>query len=262
MKKKIDELSLLGLNVYRNIVVSLGTKINITGITVHNSTACKSNSADRYAAALKNGMLGQASFNFIVDEKEVQLLAPLGELTYHAGDTFKPDGTANKSGGNYTTISIECCMTSGYTAKDMKAEDNCAKLCAILCHVYKLPVSKVVTHTYWVNEREGKHFDDPAEQSANVVYGKKWCPYYIFRSTGGKVARSNWKAFLAKVEGYLYTLEHDLDGDSVIGEKDAVLLSRYLAGWKVNIDLTKADLNGDGVVDEKDAVTISRYLTR
>ena len=53
----------------------------------------------------------------------------------------------------------------------------------------------------------------------------------------------------------------DADEDSVIGLKDVVQITRYLAGgWGVTIDMTASDVNKDGEVNLKDAVLLRRYL--
>lgn len=57
----------------------------------------------------------------------------------------------------------------------------------------------------------------------------------------------------------LYTAG-DLDGDGEITDWDGVLLARYLAGWKVEIDLAAADIDGDGEVSDWDGVVLDRYL--
>lgn len=52
----------------------------------------------------------------------------------------------------------------------------------------------------------------------------------------------------------------DIDGDSKVDTKDAILLFRYIAGWNVNVDLAALDVNGDNKVDTKDAITLFRYI--
>lgn len=52
----------------------------------------------------------------------------------------------------------------------------------------------------------------------------------------------------------------DINDDSVVDIKDAVLLSQYLAKWNVKISLLAADTNGDGSVDIRDAVLLVQYL--
>jgi len=52
----------------------------------------------------------------------------------------------------------------------------------------------------------------------------------------------------------------DMDGDGEISDWDEILLSRYLAGWNVEITLAAADVDGDGEVSDWDAILLSRYL--
>ncbi|MBQ6052962.1 MAG: SPOR domain-containing protein [Clostridia bacterium] len=67
-------------------------------------------------------------------------------------------------------------------------------------------MSKLVTHTYWVNKSAGKKFADPDEQCTNLISGRKWCPSYIFGSTSHSIALGNWKTFKALVKKYLDAL--------------------------------------------------------
>lgn len=52
----------------------------------------------------------------------------------------------------------------------------------------------------------------------------------------------------------------DIDGDSKVNTKDAILLFRYVAGWSVDVDSAALDVNGDNKVNTKDAVTLFRYV--
>ena len=54
----------------------------------------------------------------------------------------------------------------------------------------------------------------------------------------------------------------DLNGDTKVDIKDAVLLAQYLAKWDVTIDKTAADCNGDGEINIKDAVLLAQYLAK
>lgn len=121
------------------------------------------------------------------------------EVSWHSGD-----GSV-ATGGNMTSISIEVIMND--TAEhDAKAYDNGARLAAWLLWKHGLPIDKLVTHTYWVNKMEGKTFADPDTQSTNPIYGKKWCPTYIFASSNAATAKKNWQAFKALVKTYLDAL--------------------------------------------------------
>ncbi|MCR5694628.1 MAG: hypothetical protein K6G89_06620 [Clostridia bacterium] len=52
----------------------------------------------------------------------------------------------------------------------------------------------------------------------------------------------------------------DADGDGEVTDWDSMLLDRYLAGWKVEIDLDVLDVDNDGEVSDWDGMLISRYL--
>ncbi len=52
----------------------------------------------------------------------------------------------------------------------------------------------------------------------------------------------------------------DVNNDDSVDELDSVLLSRFLAGWNVNVDMIKADLNLSMSVTESDAVMLGRFL--
>jgi hypothetical protein len=55
-------------------------------------------------------------------------------------------------------------------------------------------------------------------------------------------------------------LNGDTDGDGEVTDWDAILLCRYMAGWKVTIDLRAADIDHDGEVTDWDAILLERYL--
>lgn len=51
----------------------------------------------------------------------------------------------------------------------------------------------------------------------------------------------------------------DVDGTGEIDSYDAILISRYAAGWDVTLDVAAADVDGTGVIDSYDAILVSRY---
>lgn len=57
-----------------------------------------------------------------------------------------------------------------------------------------------------------------------------------------------------------YVLIGDLDRDGEISDWDAILLNRYMAGWKVEIDPVAADIDGDGEITDWDAILLDRYM--
>ncbi len=55
----------------------------------------------------------------------------------------------------------------------------------------------------------------------------------------------------------------DINKDKAVNNKDAILLFRYVAGWKnLDVDYGALDVNGDGSVNNKDAITLFRYVAK
>lgn len=183
-------------------------------ITVHNTGdyASVNDDAEYYVRATYNENMSSARVHFYVDDLGVwqELCAgtglckndPIGsaEVGWHAGDG------SNATGGNYQSIALEIIMGNN-AEDDAKAYDNGARIIAWLLYHYKMPLSTVVTHTYWVNKMAGKHFTDVDEQSTNMIKGKKWCPYYIFGGNNVATAKKNWKKFKTLIQKYLDELE-------------------------------------------------------
>lgn len=163
------------------------------GITVHNTDKVKVNAAttnsEQYTRAEINGNLGQVRVQYFVCDKEAwQGLEDTRENWSCA------DGRGN---GNTSTIAIECIMDSTDNAYNAKSRDNCARLVAQLLYDYNLPISKVFTHTYWLNVRDGK--TGTTDYLNTLKHPYKWCPYYIL-SLG-------WSEFIQLVEKYLNQLK-------------------------------------------------------
>ena len=51
-----------------------------------------------------------------------------------------------------------------------------------------------------------------------------------------------------------------LNNDTKVDLKDGLLISQYLAGWKVAINASNADVNGDKKVDLKDGLLLKQFL--
>lgn len=67
---------------------------------------------------------------------------------------------------------------------------------------------------------------------------------------------------LAVINGSItvyHGLPGDINEDSKVDTKDAILLFRYVAGWDVDVDTAALDVNGDNKITTKDAVTLFRY---
>lgn len=52
----------------------------------------------------------------------------------------------------------------------------------------------------------------------------------------------------------------DADDDGEVSDWDAIVLSRYLAGWNVNVDPLASDIDNDGEISDWDVIILERYL--
>ncbi|MBP5662407.1 MAG: hypothetical protein J6X30_04560 [Clostridia bacterium] len=64
------------------------------------------------------------------------------------------------------------------------------------------------------------------------------------------------------VKTYILRRIADGNGDGDVTDADRMLLSRYLADWDVEIDLSLMDINGDGAVTAIDRAILARYLAQ
>ena len=197
-----------------------------TWITIHNTAAVAGvqDCAELYTRATYNESMGAARVHFYVDAHGAwqNLKAGTGmfpgdpinsaEVGWHAGDS------SVSNGGNETSVGIEVIMGAN-SLDDNKAKDNAARLVAWLLRKYGLHDDKVVSHTYWVNNKAGKRFADVDEQCTNPIYGQKWCPVYIFGSTNKTVANANWKAFKNLAQEYYAKIVRDKIRPLAVGDK-------------------------------------------
>lgn len=179
-------------------------------ITIYNKADPKKVKADaaQYTLAAHNENMGASRVHFYVDSlcawqnlKAGTSMCendPMGsaEVSWRAGDSSTPDG------GDMTSLSIEI-ITNDTTEHDKKACENGAKLAAWLLWHHGLNINSLVTHTYWDNKANGKHFSDIDEQCATAVPGKKWDPACILGSSAFSQALCNWKLFKQTVDVYL-----------------------------------------------------------
>lgn len=249
-EKQINKYcKLINLPYYVDIIRRISYNFKPSKICVHTSTATNSKSPARdYISGTRRGAMGSALPHFYVDFNEAIECEYIDSISYHAGKY-----------ANNEAISIECLQNRERTIKDNESEDNTAKLVAVLMKVFNISIDNVVTHTYYTHDNS-ELFAGNDIRSTTAVYGKKWCPYYIFRTTDNGLAYQRWKSFKYKVLEYFYILNHDLNDDGKINEKDAIILSRYLAGWNIKED-EAMDYNEDGEINEKDYIKLSRYLT-
>lgn len=146
----------------------------VGGVTVHNTDG--SANAETYTrATYPNQNMKDCRVHFYVDDKEAWQNLRLDEVGWHAGD--------GRGNGNETTISIEVVMRGSAIANDGKAEDNGAKLAALLLLQFGLGIDRLYTHNHWMGQPD------------SIVYGvPKNCPYYIL---------PHWATFKAKVKSYM-----------------------------------------------------------
>jgi N-acetylmuramoyl-L-alanine amidase CwlA len=162
------------------------------GITVHNTDRVNVNPAttnsEQYARAQRNGALGQVRVQYYVCDTEAWQTLEENSENWSCAD--------GRGDGNTTTIAIECIMDGTNNEYNIKARDNCARLVAQLLYENNLPITKVFTHTHWLNVRDGK--TGTTEYLNTLKHPYKWCPYYIL-SLG-------WSQFMTLVEQYLTLL--------------------------------------------------------
>ena len=171
----------------------------LAGVTIHNTGAIKvsgTTMAEQYTRATKNGNMNSVRVHYYVDDDEAWQSLPLTWQSWHAGQKGKYDANGSEA-GNAQTISVECIMKGDGSEKDIKAEDNAARLIAWLCDYYGLnPDKQLFTHNYWCNVRNGIK---GTVRDLNIWDdGYKKCPIYI---------RPHWDAFVAKVKGYMKKAE-------------------------------------------------------
>lgn len=139
----------------RNDSLAYGRKIIPKGIMVHSTAAPGVMAAawfDRWNKSHKAGeTIRQVSVHAFVDDKEVWQYLPWDQRAWHAAgsanDTYiafeicEPGGFSYSSGANMV----------GYDAKKNEAYfraawKNAVALCAMLCHQFGIPVSKIIAH--------------------------------------------------------------------------------------------------------------------
>lgn len=146
-------------------------KLNLKFITIHD-TANPGKGADARAHAkyLKSRSAEErrVSVHAFVDDKRVVQTLPWDEVAYHTGTNE----------GNLTSIGIEIC--ENVDGNRAIAEENAARLVAMLLKKFNLPLSAVRTHQSWMQ------------------YGNKgkFCPHVILSRPNG------WKEFVEKVKNY------------------------------------------------------------
>lgn len=161
------------------------------GVTIHNTEG--SANAETYTRATwPNGNMNDVRVHYYVDDKEAWQNLKESEVGWHAADGNGP--------GNTTTIAIEIIMNGKAIADSAKAEDNGAKLAAILLHKYNLPISTMYPHQHW--------------------YKKKQCPLYIL---------PHWDRFVEQVKKYLDELNGTQVSDPIPDQKLTCITGETMA---------------------------------
>lgn len=184
----VNEYLLTKHNPNRIDMPSASMEGKIIGVTIHNTswitTASGTTPAEQYTRATVNGNMNDVRVHYYVDNICAWQNLPLTLSGWHAAD-----GSGN---GNRRTIAIECIMSSAYSDRDKKSEDNAARLAAALLKKYNLSIYHLYTHTHWLNVRDGKSGSVDYLNTAKNPY--KTCPLYIL---------PHWSAFKAKVQSYM-----------------------------------------------------------
>lgn len=144
------------------------------GVTIHNTDG-GANAETYTRATYPNQNMKDSRVHYYTDDKEAWQNLLETEVGWHAGD--------GRGNGNETTIAIEIIMRGKAIADDAAAEDNGAKLAAILLLRHGLGIDKLYTHNHWMGHPD------------SIVYGaSKNCPFYIL---------PHWDTFKAKVAAYM-----------------------------------------------------------
>lgn len=111
------------------------------GVTIHNTATDAP--AINEAKCLQNDPSEERSFHFAVDDCEVVQILPLNRTAWHAGD--------GQGDGNMRTIAIEICYSKSGGERFEKAEQNAARLLALLSYfIFRKEVKEVAyTHQHW-----------------------------------------------------------------------------------------------------------------
>lgn len=111
------------------------------GVTIHNTA--NDVPAINEAKCLQNDPSEERSFHFAVDDCEVVQILPLNRTAWHAGD--------GQGDGNMRTIAIEICYSKSGGERFEKAEQNAARLLALLSYfIFRKEVKEVAyTHQHW-----------------------------------------------------------------------------------------------------------------
>ncbi len=144
-------------------------KLNAKGVTAHNTGAINqakgTTMAEQYSrATYPNQNMNTVRPHYYVDDVEAWHIVPETDVSWCQGEA-----------GNISDISVEIIGP--------KAEDNGARLIAMIMNRHGFPISQLRTHNYWMGLPN------------KIVSGaSKNCPVYIL---------PHWSTFVATVERYM-----------------------------------------------------------
>lgn len=75
-------------------------------------------------------------------------------------------------------------------------------------------------------------------------------------ATGEKVEFADCGAVITVID----YIPGDVDGNGIVDDWDAIVLNRYLAGWKTEVNKFASDIDGNGEIDDWDAIALERKL--
>lgn len=129
-------------------------------ITIHNTGNASSTAANERAWLTNPRNTAEASYQIVVDDKEVIECIPLNESAWHAGD--------GNGAGNRKSIGIEICESGDYA----KALDNAAVL-----------VARLLRERGWGTDRLRRHFDWNGKICPRLMYsGGSWAGWTAFKN--------------------------------------------------------------------------------
>ena len=244
----------------KNQKLSGGTG-KVQAVTIHNTGDLPNvyDDGEQYTrATYPNENMGSARVHFYVDDTGAwqNLKAgtgltpadPVGsaEVGWHAADGSTADG------GNMTTVAMEI-IENESAEHDRIARDNGAKMAAWLLWKNNLPISKLVTHSFWGAKKHGKTNSDVDVQCTTPAPGEHWCPMYIFGSQNQSKALQNWKTFKQQVKTYLDKLNGTPDPapDPAPGETI----------YRVQTGAYKIKANAEALAEKIKAKGFATYIT-
>ncbi|HFU4358651.1 TPA: N-acetylmuramoyl-L-alanine amidase family protein [Streptococcus suis] len=159
-------------------------------LTIHNTA---NNASALAEISYMNGNWNEVSYHWAVDDVQAIQAIPHNRNAWHCGD----GGSGN---GNRKSIGIEICysLTPGHP-NYAKAEDNGAKLTAIILHQLGWGIDRIRKHQDWSG---------------------KYCPHRILDN-------GNWVGFKQKVQSYLEQLKNDAQApeEKKVEEQDMITIS-------------------------------------